>query len=230
MAVGAIGFGLFTIVFGVIGPDQAQHAFHNVVVATLLLVLSAPPVIAVARHPGNAARPLVILSVVGVAGLLTMAIALTPDPFTLPFVVLVAVLWALVPNREGALPSGRPSWPLLVVGLVAAIPLGAYGLDQAGLQRVDHTSAHAAFFHWVETAFVAVAIAMLALLVARRPAAYRMAAWCAGVAAALLGAGSVAFPSHASALPTPWGWVSLVGGLAFVALYEIVQARSPQRP
>jgi hypothetical protein len=42
MAISAIVFGLFTIVFGIFGPDQEVHAFHNAPVASLLLVLSAP--------------------------------------------------------------------------------------------------------------------------------------------------------------------------------------------
>lgn len=221
MAVSGVGFGLFTIVFGIVSPAQAPHAFHNVIVASLLIVLSAPAVVAIARAPERAVRPLVILSAVGVAGLLTMAVALTPDPFTLPFVILVGVLWTLVPDRYGAFPTGRLSLPLLAFVLAAAGPLFVYALDQAGLQRVDHASEHAAFFHWVETSFYAVAIALLGVLVAIRPVAYRLAAWCAGVGAGLLGAAAILLPTYASAPPSPWGWVALLGGLAFLGLSEL---------
>ena len=51
MAIGAIGFGVFTAVFGIVNPAQEPHAFHNIVVASLLIVLSAPPVVAVAVAP-----------------------------------------------------------------------------------------------------------------------------------------------------------------------------------
>ena len=220
MAVSAIGFGLFTAVFGVVSPAQEPHAFHNVVVAALLIVLSAPPVIAVARAPSRAIRPLVILAAVAVAGLATMALSLTLDPFTLPFVVLSGVLWALAPDRDGATPPGRPSLVLAVLVLAAAGPLLIYAAGQAELQRTDHTSEHAAFFHWVETSFYAVAVVFLAALAARRPAAYRMAAWMSGVALALIGIGAVLLPGLASSLPSPWGWVALVGGIAFVIAAE----------
>lgn len=80
MAVSAVGFGVFTIVFGILVPAQAPHAVHNLVVASLLLVMSAPPVIAVARDPHRSIRPLVILAAVGIAGLATMGLSLTPDP------------------------------------------------------------------------------------------------------------------------------------------------------
>jgi hypothetical protein len=218
MAVSAIGFGLFTLVFGILSPAQEPHAFHNAVVAALLIVLAAPPVVAVARAPERATRPLVILTVVGAAALATMAISLTVDPFTLPFVVLTGVLWALVPTRAGAIGDGRPSVLLLVLSLATAILLVPYALEQAGLQRTDHASEHAAFFHWVEMSFYATAIPLLGLLAAVRPAAYWPAGLAAGVALVVMGVASVLFPAQASALPAPWGWAVLAGGMVFIAV------------
>jgi hypothetical protein len=229
MAVGAIGFGLFTAVFGIVNPAQEPHAFHNVIVASLLIVLSAPPVVAVALDPARAIHPLVILAAVGVAALVTMALSLTVDPFTLPFVVLVGVLWALAPTRKGAWPAGRPSVALGALVVAAAAPLVVYALGQAELQRTDHTSEHAAFFHWVETSFYAVAIPLLGALAALRPVPYRMAGWMAGVALALMGIGAILFSSFASALAQPWGWVALAGGVAFVAVLEL-ETRRTSRP
>jgi hypothetical protein len=220
MAVSAVGFGLFTIVFGIVSPAQAPHALHNLVVASLLLVMSAPPVIAVARDPDRSVRPLVILAAVGIAGLATMALSLTPDPFTLPFVVLVGVLWMLQSDRSGALPPGRPSRILLGLVLVAAAPLVIFAIGQAELQRTDHSSEHAAFFHWVETSFYAAAILLLGGLAAVRPVAYRRAAWYGGIALALLGVGSLALSSHASAIPMPWASAAVVGALGFIGVTE----------
>lgn len=220
MAVSAVGFGIITAVVGSIVPSQAPHAFHNVIVASLLLIVSAPPAIQVARAPQAAIRPLVVLAAVGVAGLATMAAALTLDPFTLPFVVLVGVLWAVLPDRSRPIPPGRTSPILLALVVAGAIPLAVYALDQAGLQRTDHTSDHAAFFHWVETSFYSAAIALLGLLAAMRPTAFRSAAWCAGIALAVMGAASLGLAGYASALPSPWGWAALGGGLLFIALAE----------
>jgi hypothetical protein len=59
MAASAIVFGLLTAVFGLVGPEQEVHAFHNAVVASLLLALSAPPAVAAARAaPSPFANPL----------------------------------------------------------------------------------------------------------------------------------------------------------------------------
>ncbi len=225
MAVGAIGFGIFTAVFGIVSTAQEPHAFHNVVVASLLVVLSAPPVIVVARMPDRAIRALVILGVVAVAALVTMALSLTLDYFTLPFVVLTGVLWLIAPRSGGAAP--QPSLILGALVLVAAVPLVAYALGQAELQRTDHTSEHAAFFHWVETSFYAIAILLLGALVAMRPAAFRLAAWMSGVALAVIGIGSLLLPAYASALPSPWGWAALVGGPVFLAVAEWEGRRTP---
>ena len=218
MAVGAIGFGLFTAIFGIVSPAQEPHAFHNVIVAALLIVLSAPPVIAIAREPREAARPLVILAVIGIAALGTMALSLTLDPFTLPFVVLVAVLWALAPERRLALPEGRPSLPLIGLSAVALAVLAPYVLDQAALQRTDDTSEHAAFFHWVEVSFYAAAAPLVGIVSGLRPSAFRIGAWSAGLALVVLGAGSLLLDGYASALPAIQAWLAVGIGAAILAV------------
>ena len=217
MAMSALAFGLFTAVLGIVSESQAIHGFHNAVVATLLVVISAPAAIAAARAPERSIGPLVHLSVVGVAGLITMALGLTVDPFTLPFIVLVGVLWAVRPSRERPFPRGRPSPILLALVLAAAVPLVAYALGQAELQRIDSTSEHAEFYHWVETSFTAVAVLLLGLLTAVRPVASRLSARSAGVALAVLGGASLALPGRASALDAEWAWAALAGGLVFIA-------------
>jgi hypothetical protein len=171
----------------------------------------------------------VILAFVGVAGLVTMAVSLTLDPFTLPFVVLVGVLWALLPSRAGVYPADRPSWILLALAAVAAVALIPYALGQAELQRTDGVTEHAMFFHWVEMSFYAMAIPLLGLLSALGPREYRMAAWCGGVALAVMAAASLALDGHASALPAPWAWAALVGSALFVGLAEWEARRSWQR-
>ena len=226
LAATGVTFGLFTIVFGIVGPDQEIHAVHNAVVASLLLVLTAPPMIAVARAPAGAIRPLVILGVLAIAGLAAMALALTPDPFILPVLILIGVLWWLAPSREGAIPPGRPSLLMVVLVLAGAVLLVPYALGSAELQRTDHVSDNAAFYHWVETAFTAFGIVLVGLLAALRPGAFRMATWLAGLALAVLGAASVLFAQHASALASPWSWAALAGGLVFIGVGEWEARRS----
>ena len=227
-AVGAL-FGLFTIVFGIVGPHQEIHAVHNAVVAALLLILTAPPMIAVARAPRRSIRPLVILAALTVAGLAAMAAALTPDPFILPVLILIGVLWWLAPSRVGAVPPGRMSIVMLAMVIAGAVLLLPYAFENATMQRTDRTSDHAAFYHWVEMAFTAAGIVLVGVVAALRPAAFRMATWTAGVALAVLGAASLLFPGYASALETIWAWPALVGGLVFIGVGEW-EARRVDQP
>jgi hypothetical protein len=230
MAASGIAFGLFTAVFGIISEDQAIHAFHNTVVATLLLVLTAPPLIVAARDPERSAASLQHLAALGVAGLATMAIALTIDPFTLPVIVLIGVLWALRPRGQPPVTSGRPSPVLLVLAVAGAVPLAAYALGQAELQRIDDMSEHADFYHWVETSFTAASILLLGFLWALRPGASRMAAWSAGLSLAILGVASLLLGDYASAMDTPWAWAAVAGSAVFVAVAEWVAGRDVRRP
>jgi hypothetical protein len=92
--------------------------------------------------------------------------------------------------------------------------------ESAGLQRVDRTSEHAAFVHWVESSFHAIGILLLGFLAALGPSAFRTAAWMGGLALIILGAASVLLGQHASALPEPWEWAAVAGGAVFVAVAE----------
>jgi hypothetical protein len=219
MAVSAVAFGLFSA-FGIIVESQRIHRFHNSVVASLLLVISAPPVIAAARSPERSLRPLVHLALVGMAGLITMVLSLKLDPFTLPFIVLVGVLWALRPAGGQLVAPGRRSPALLLLVLLSVVPLVTYALGQAELQRIDRSSEHAEFLHWMETSFYAAAVLLLGFLGALRPSVYRLSAWSAGLALAVLGGGSLAFSGYASALDTAWAWAALVGSLIFLSVAE----------
>lgn len=134
--------------------------------------------------------------------------------------MLIGVLWALAPARAGAIHRGRPSVVMLVLVFAAAVPLALYGVEQAELQRTDHTTEHAAFFHWVEASFYAVAVILVGALGALRPAAFRLATWCGGLALAILGGASAGLGQHASALAAPWSWAALAGGIAFAAVGE----------
>ncbi|MGH2686994.1 MAG: hypothetical protein ACRDJP_16140, partial [Actinomycetota bacterium] len=104
-----MAFGLYTAVFGLVAESQRIHAFHNVVLATLVLVITAPAAIAAFRDPERSTAPLSHLLAATVAGSVTMALALTIDPFTVPVLVAIVALWFLRPRREPVLGPGRPS-------------------------------------------------------------------------------------------------------------------------
>lgn len=220
MAASAVLFGVGTAVFGIVAESQLIHAFHNSVVASLLLVLSAPPAIAMTRSPENPHVPLIVLTALSAAAVITMAASATIDPFTLPFVLCTGVLWLLRPAERPPATDERSSWPLLGMVALAAVPLLAYALGEAELQRTLTDNEHSRFFHWVEASFYALGILAMAVLAALRPSTFRMAAWSAGIGAIIFGSASLLLSSHASAVPMPWPWLAIVGGVAFIGVAE----------
>lgn len=217
MAASAVLFGVATAVLAFALESQRIHAFHNAVVAALLLVLSAPAAVDVARRPQRSGPGLMMLTVLSVAALLTMAASLTADPFTLPFVLLTAVLWTIRPARRGRTRRTYPSPVLLGMVLAAAVPLTVYASGQAELQRTVVGDDHSQFFHWTEASFYAAGVVLVGLLAAIAPARYRLAAWCAGLALSIFGAASLLLGGYASAVSAPWAAAALVGGASFTA-------------
>jgi hypothetical protein len=221
MAVSAIAFGLATA-SAIFVEDMEIHAFHNVVVASLLLVISAPAALQAARHADHPLPGLSQIAMIGVAGVVTMALALTIDPYTVPYIVLGVVLWVMWlrrPERD-AFPTERPSIVLFLLVAIAAVPVEIWMWDNARLQRIDDVSEHAELFHWLETSFTALTVLLLGLLAALRPRAFRMSAWCAGITLAIVGGASLMLSDHASALRSPWSAMALAGGIVFVVVDE----------
>jgi MFS family permease len=105
LVASGVGFSLFTIVFGFIGPNQEIHSVHNAIVVGLISVLTVPSLVVVARRPEDAAPELRILVALVVVGVAAMAISLTPDPFTVPVLVLIVAPWFLAPGSGAAMPS-----------------------------------------------------------------------------------------------------------------------------
>lgn len=232
MAGSAVLFGIFTAVFGIVAESQVIHAFHNVVVASLLLVLSAPPALAIARRPDQSDAPLITLTVLSAAALTTMAASLTIDPFTLPFVVFTGVLWTVRPSAERAPHDERPSWGLVFLVMAGAVPLIVYGLGQAELQRTLAGDEHGQFFHWVEASFYATGILFLGALSALRPRTQRMAGFSAGLGMSVFGLAALLLGGYVSAVSAPWAWLATVGGAAFILLVarEGIVSRAQQIP
>jgi len=229
MAGSAVVFGAFTMVFGVVAESQRIHGFHNAVVAALLLVLSAPPALAIARRPDRSDAPLMTLTVLSAAALITMVASLTIDPFTLPFVVFTGVLWTVRPSAERAVHDERPGWGLLLLVVAGAVPLIVYALGQAELQRNLVGDEHSQFFHWVEASFYSAGILFLGALAALRPRSHRMAGFSAGLGMSIFGLAALVLGGYASAVSTPWAWLATAGGAAFIWLVARDRGVGPTR-
>lgn len=213
------------------GGDRLPHRVHDLGYGVWAGILLAVGYLSQLRAPERriAGFQQVALALVGQ----TIASALAADGpfflFVLGFAVLTAVLGWLHPARERVLERGRPSVPLLVLAIAAAVPLTMYALDMAELQRTGFPSdPHVEERHWSTMAAMALSIWLVAAQAGLRTPGWRIPAWSAGLAAVVFGLSSIVFPGYPGAVGTTWGVAALLGGVVFVALAEWTSRRERQ--
>lgn len=173
---------------------------HQAVLATLAL--------AAAGLLGRRIEPLV--------GALTILVALT-------------VLTALHPARSAVLHPGRPpGQPVSVALLALVVVVAAPAVWQATRLLDAAVAAGPSCFlgqcvrgdRLAELAAALVAVVMLGLVAALRPAVARLPLWAAGGTAILIGASSLALPAATGSLGTAGGAALLGWGGLFIAVGE----------
>jgi hypothetical protein len=169
-------------------------------------------------------QALLVLAALSVAGWLGARI----EPFLGPLVLLVAAapLVVLHPDRHRLLaPGPGASRPLLAMAALAAGPAAFYAADMLSQAR---TAGPSCFLgqcvrgdRYAEAAALALAVVLIALLAAMRTPGWRLSAWAAGTAAAVLGAASLLWPGELGAIPGAWGLATLAWACAFILVaYE----------
>ena len=172
-----------------------------------------------ARRVAGLQQALVALLALAVAGLLAGRI----EPFVGALLLLVAAapIVVLHPARRQLLAAGNGvSRPLAALGAVAVIPAVAYAAAMLDRARAAGPSCFlgrcAEGDRFAETAALAVAVVLVALLASLRTSGWRLSAWCAGSAAITLGATSLAFPRELGALAAPPPAAAAVWGAACI--------------
>jgi hypothetical protein len=212
--------------------DRLVHRVHDLAYGIWAGILVAVGYLSQLRAPERriAGFQQAALALVGQAVAATLSSDGSFLLFLLGFAVLTAVLGWLHPARDQAVPRGRPSVPLLVLAIAAAVPLTMYALDMTELQRTGSSAdTHVAERHWSTMAAVALSIWLVAAQAALRTPGWRIPAWSAGIAAAVFGVASIVFPAYPGSVGTTWGLVALLGGVVFVALAEWTDRREPSR-
>jgi drug/metabolite transporter (DMT)-like permease len=145
----------------------------------------------------------------------------------LTFLIPVLVLVLLHPARRELLQVHRVHPLLLLVAAVAAVPLVVYGVDQALIQRNNWPPASDPHHnsHWFLMAELAFAIPLLAAVAGLGSREWRVPAWTAVAALAVLGIVSVLFPAAASSLGIGWGLLALVAAVAVAAVSVLPRRR-----
>jgi hypothetical protein len=230
-----IGLGLFGLVSLVTGwfegGERLVHRVHDLGYGGLGGIILSLPLLLQAKNPEGrpAAMQQYFLGVAAYAVGIALALDFTPlmVGFFGLFAVMGVVLVWLHPARSQVLgPRTRPSVALAILVLAAAVPLVLYAVDMAALQRAGPpTDPHVEEHHWTTMAALAVGIILVGVLASLRTPGWRIPAWSAGGAAAVLGLASIVFSGYPGALATPWSYVALGGGLAFIAVAEWLARR-----
>lgn len=172
-----------------------------------------------ARQIAGLQQAILALLVLAVAGLLAGRI----EPFVGALLLLVAAAPVVVlhPARRQLLAAGEAvSGPLAALGAAAVIPAVAYATAMLDRARAAGPSCFlgrcAEGDRFAETAALAVAVVLVALLASLRTSGWRLPAWCAGITAIVLGATSLVFPRELGALGAPWAVAAAVWGAACI--------------
>jgi len=208
--------GWFESVEGVAGPvtDLGYGALVGVILTFGLLTQLRNPERKIA---GMQQAALVIPALLIGSALARDAQNVIPSLILLP---ALGILLALHPVRDEFLRRGSsPSLVLLTVAIVAGIPLVAYALDMAAQARELSGPRH--HVQRLSTmAALAIAILLTGLLAALRTRGWRVPAWCAGIAAFVLGLASMIFPDQTGSEGRWWAGIAIASGALFVSVAE----------
>jgi hypothetical protein len=209
--------------------DLAFFGLGGVLVAGGLVTQVRAP----ERHDAGfqqAATGLVALALAGLAGDRI-------EPLWGGLVFLAALLLGTLmhPRRRGLAPAVRPPHRgLLAAAVAAAIPACLYAATMLNLARSAGPSCFAGQCargdRYAEAAALALAVVAVLVLAALRPTGWRLAAGSAAVAAAIVGAASVALPDVAGSLGVAWGLAVLAWAATVVVLAARIQRRTADHP
>jgi Ca2+/Na+ antiporter len=222
-------FGLVTVVFTVpfifvslTDEQEKAHAFHNIGAGLAFSIVLGAGLLLAAWKPKEKLAPFQAAFLAS----LMMAIAallggdlISGTYFAAP--VILVVLAFLHPARAELWTLGRVRPSLLVLWIVWSVPAIAYATTQADLQRDNPVSdPHVDLHHYSGAAAAAFGVLAAALVASLGTRGTRAAGWIAGLSGALLGLTSLAFSDRVSAFDTPWAWLALLWGIAFIGASE----------
>jgi hypothetical protein len=184
----------------------------------LLTQLRAPE-----RHLAGLQQAFLGVLALSVAGLLGDRV----EPLWGGIVLLLAICLAvfLHPARGTLVrPGARLSASIAALSVVATVPALAFAAAMLDLARSAGPSCFAGQCargdRFAEAAALAVAVVAVGFLASARTPGWRLAAWSAGIAAAILGCASVALPDVEGSVGAVWGGVAVAWALLVVVAAE----------
>ena len=175
------------------------------------------------RHVAGLQQALIGLLALAVAGLLGDRVE--PLLGGLVFAAATVIAAALHPARGELFRRGAGlSAPLFALSVAAAIPAIVYAEHMLALSRDAGPSCFmgqcARGDRFAEIPALVIALALVGLLASARTGGWRVSAWSAGVAAAILGLTSMALPDVTGSLGWAWSALAVAWGILVVAAAE----------
>jgi hypothetical protein len=157
-----------------------------------------------------------------------------PPAIIYPIVGTIVVAVVYLTHRD-RLPwkrpaADRPAPSLMILGatVIIGVPLVAWGLNEAAMQRGPEF-VHGDLGHWASGAAFAVKIILMGLLASLKWPGWRVPAWSTAFSVFMLGLVSLLMPNQASSVGEVWGVLAMLGGLGFLAVVEL-EGRVLTRP
>jgi hypothetical protein len=203
------------------------HRWHDAFISSFLLILVAGSLLAAIPRPRQTPLPIqFVLLGVGILAIFTLA------PLNAPALTIAIITFALIfasyPDTRAllAFPRGeRVSLPLLALAAVATVPLLLDAWSNFQLQRTD-SSEHATHGHWNGGVAVALTLIVAGYLAASQRKGWQAIGVVTGLAYLYLWAAALAIPNHDGSWGVNGGYVSLVGGVAYVVVTVVIALRA----
>ncbi|HEX6551706.1 MAG TPA: hypothetical protein VF026_03005 [Ktedonobacteraceae bacterium] len=226
------GLGDLLLLDGQSGFPSAIHRWHEAQSGTFTALVFGGSLLALLWRPQH--KPLVAQFVVlSIAIVSTCFATLTGTGFN-PIVLVIAaafiaVFVAAYPQPRALLhfrQEGSPSYPLLLLTLIAAIflaPIIARELTWQILGMTAH-DVHALNYHWITSVVLALMLILAGVLASTKGYGWQALGLISGFAYLYLGFAALLLPDYAGSWGMVGGTLGLLAGLSYIAI-TIVEAR-----
>jgi len=227
LGVGGIGLSLPYAIGSFIDDSQAIHRLHNVAFTALYGVLLGVALLACARRSEANVSSFFVAVASGIAGAIA---GLASEDFisgvwyTAP--ISIVIMWLLHPSRSRLLRPSGVDIPTVALSLIAFVPAIAFLLTQSELQRTGSAAgpleppSHWELHHFSGMAAAVLALPLCGFAASFRESGRRLGVWLVGIAAVMIGIGSLLLSDYAGALDATWAWLTLAWGIAVIAVVE----------
>lgn len=219
LGVGGVALSVPFSIISFFDDSQAIHRLHNVAFSALYGVLLGVALLACARRPEANVSSFFVAVASGIAGAIAGLASedfISGTWFTAP--IAIVIMWLLHPARSRLLRSSGVDIPTLALSLLALVPAIAFLLTQSELQRAGSAAdPHWELHHYSGMAAAVLALPLCGFAASFRESGRRLGAWLVGIAAVMIGFGSLLLSDYVGALDALWAWLTLAWGVAMIA-------------